>query len=80
MNLPDLFYSFLKILGSLERRGVEYVLVGGFAVILHGLARLTSDIDLFVKPDEENMERERKALKDVFPTDSEIDLLALVDP
>ena len=76
---PDLFENFLKILRALAREKVEYVLIGGFAVILHGLARLTSDIDIFVKPEAENLERIKKALKSVFPADEEIGSISLKD-
>jgi len=76
---PDLFEKFLKILRALAREKVEYILIGGFAVILHGLARLTADIDIFVKPEAENLERLKEALKEVFPTDREIDSISLQD-
>ena len=76
---PDLFDNFLKILRVLAREKVEYILIGGFAVILHGLARLTADIDIFIKPETENLERLKKALKKVFPTDLEIDSISLQD-
>ncbi len=33
---------------ALNREGARYVLIGGFAVILHGLVRTTKDIDLLV--------------------------------
>lgn len=36
---------------------VRDVVVGGVAINLHGLARATADIDLFVSPDEENVGR-----------------------
>ena len=78
-DTPDLFENFLKILRALAREKVEYVLIGGFAVILHGLARLTSDIDLFVMPEEENLQRLKRALQEVFPYDREIDSIALKD-
>jgi predicted nucleotidyltransferase len=76
---PDLFENFLKILRALAQEKVEYILIGGFAVILHGLARLTSDIDIFIKPEKENLQRLKMALKEVFPNDKEIDSIALKD-
>lgn len=36
------------IIGALNRSGVRYVLVGGVAVVLHGYARLTVDVDVVV--------------------------------
>lgn len=75
----DLFGNFLKILRALAKEKVEYILIGGFAVILHGLARLTVDVDIFVKPEAENLDRIKKALKEVFPADLEIDSISLQD-
>lgn len=75
----DLFARFLDIMRALSGEKAEYVLIGGFAVILHGLSRLTADIDIFIKPEAENLDRVRKALKKVFPEDNEIDSLSLQD-
>ena len=47
---------------ALNAAGARYVLVGGFAVILHGAVRTTKDIDLLVDPSVENMGRLRVAL------------------
>ena len=38
--------NFLRVLESLDREKVQYILVGGVAVILHGIERLTQDIKL----------------------------------
>jgi hypothetical protein len=76
---PDLFGRFLDIMRALSAEDVDYILIGGFAVILHGLSRLTADIDIFVKPEAENLGRLKMALREVFPTDDEIDSLSLRD-
>ncbi len=55
-----------QLFESLERERVEYVLVGGLALLVHGLGRTTEDIDLFVAPGEENTARLRAALSAVF--------------
>ena len=52
----------LRILRTLGVEGVEYTLIGGIAVILHGLPRLTEDIDLLVKVEPENIEKLKRAL------------------
>ena len=75
----DLFGRFLDITRALSSEKADYILIGGFAVILHGLSRLTADIDIFIKPDAENLERVKKALRNVFPADDEIDSLSLQD-
>jgi predicted nucleotidyltransferase len=43
--------EFVELLLS---RSVEFVVVGGHAVAFHGYARLTDDVDLFVRPTLEN--------------------------
>lgn len=60
------FELFRRILLALADRGVEYVLVGGVAVNLHGVVRATEDIDLFVRLDDENIERLKSALREVW--------------
>lgn len=60
------FERVVAVLHALDRRGVDYVLVGGVAVNLHGLGRTTQDIDLFLDIDPANVERLRQALNDVF--------------
>jgi hypothetical protein len=72
----DLYNKFLTTLDTLTREGVEYILIGGFAVILYGLPRTTQDIDIIVKPDKENITRLKNALKLVF-NDSSIDEITL---
>ena len=47
---------------ALDAAGARYVLIGGFAVILHGAVRTTKDVDLLVDPSQENMARLRTAL------------------
>ena len=46
--------DFLRVFKALQDSGVRYVLVGGLAVLLHGVDRLTADIDLVIDlaPDE----------------------------
>lgn len=47
---------------SLNEHGVEYLLIGGFAVILHGYVRATKSIELLVTSTPENIRRIKKAL------------------
>lgn len=46
--------DFLDFLESLNKAEVEYLLVGGYAVILHGYNRTTGDLDVWVKPTKDN--------------------------
>jgi hypothetical protein len=47
---------------ALNAAGVRYVLIGGFAVILHGFVRTTKDIDLLVDPSADNVRAVRRGL------------------
>ena len=66
------FDRFLQLLRELEAHRVEYVLVGGAALNLHGIIRATEDIGLFVRLEEGNLERLRAALRAVW-NDPEIE-------
>jgi predicted nucleotidyltransferase len=68
----DHFQEFLKVLKAMDDEGVEYILIGGFAIILHGLPRFTMDMDFFIKMASENVHRLRKALYSLF-SDSDIE-------
>jgi hypothetical protein len=54
IEFPRDFKEFLRLLHDHE---VEYLLVGGFAVALHGYARTTADIDVWVSRRRDNAER-----------------------
>jgi predicted nucleotidyltransferase len=63
----DLFSSdtieFIKLLNKYE---VNYVIVGGIAVIYHGYIRGTGDVDFFYKNNPGNIERLAAALKEFW--------------
>jgi hypothetical protein len=52
----------LDLCAALNREGARYVLIGGFAVILHGFVRSTKDVDLLVDPSEENIRAVKRAM------------------
>jgi len=52
--LPDDFKEFLRLLNA---NGVDYLVVGGYAVGLHGYPRATVDLDVWVRADPVNAER-----------------------
>ena len=72
------FDRVLEVLKALEREQVRYVLIGGVALNLHGLARATQDIDLVLALDHENVERAKAALRSVF-ADPDIDDISAAD-
>ncbi len=48
---------FAPLFRTLNDAGIRYVVVGGLAVVLHGHARLTADVDLVVDLDEEQAKK-----------------------
>jgi hypothetical protein len=57
--------SFRRILEVLDRHGVEYVVVGGVAAVLHGAPITTFDIDALVRVGPENATRLVAALTEL---------------
>jgi hypothetical protein len=47
----------------LNEAGVRYVIVGGFALALHGAVRATKDVDVLIEPTLKNARRALKALR-----------------
>jgi hypothetical protein len=67
-----------QVLAALERERVRYVVFGAVALALHGLPRATEDLDLFIAPDRDNIERLKDALRSVFH-DPQIDEISADD-
>lgn len=61
LELPP---DFKELFRSLNGKGVEYLLIGGYAVIIHGYVRNTMDIDVVVSNDPENVNKCLEALDD----------------
>ncbi len=60
--MADLFnQDFQDFIESLNKAAVEYILVGGYAVILHGYIRSTADMDVWVNKTSDNYQRLKKA-------------------
>jgi predicted nucleotidyltransferase len=55
--------NMFGLLKMLDDARVEFVLVGGLAVALHGYQRVTMDVDVVVAMDEENLQRFTSAAK-----------------
>jgi len=51
------------LLRRLHEAGIEYVAIGGLAVIAHGVQRLTNDLDICPAPDPANLERLARMLE-----------------
>jgi hypothetical protein len=51
----DIFNEdFRDFLTALNKNEVEYIVVGGYSVILHGYSRTTGDLDIWVNKEKEN--------------------------
>lgn len=51
-----------RVAALLEAENVEYALIGGYALALQGIVRLTEDVDVLVEPSPENARRWVRAL------------------
>lgn len=68
----------LALLRAFDQQQVEYVLIGGVALNLHGLVRATEDVDLFVRGDAANVQKIRRALRTIW-ADPEIESITTAD-
>lgn len=65
---PD-FKDFLRLLNS---SGVEYLIVGGYAVGYHGYPRATGDMDIWIAVSEVNAGKVVQALRDFGMPEREV--------
>jgi hypothetical protein len=54
--------DFKDLLSAFNAQGVEYLVVGAYALAAHGRIRATGDLDVWVRPERENARRVIKAL------------------
>jgi hypothetical protein len=70
------------LLDCLRSCGVEFVVIGGFAVAAHGVVRATKDVDIVPEPSAENRARLAEALRELRAEvdlgDISVDELAIV--
>ncbi|PIX26488.1 MAG: hypothetical protein COZ68_01110 [Deltaproteobacteria bacterium CG_4_8_14_3_um_filter_43_13] len=55
--------DYLGILKKMNEKGVRYIVVGGIAVNLYGIPRMTYDIDLMLDLEDKNLKKFLKLLK-----------------
>lgn len=56
--------DFRDFLTALNNQKVDYILVGGYSVIIHGYPRTTGDMDLWVRKTQENYQKLVKAFSE----------------
>ncbi len=68
-----------EILNALLHNQVEFLMIGGYAVIFHGYERTTGDMDLWLQPMNENKEKVIKALAGVGFASNDLNELSKLD-
>jgi predicted nucleotidyltransferase len=57
-------FDYQTIFRELSKAGIDYLIVGGLAVNLHGIPRMTYDIDIMIRLDSENITKLVERLRD----------------
>ncbi|MFZ2655808.1 MAG: nucleotidyl transferase AbiEii/AbiGii toxin family protein [Victivallales bacterium] len=60
--------TLLKITRILDKNRIPYMLIGGYAMVIHGFPRLTQDLDISLGIDTERISDVLKAVEDDFKT------------
>lgn len=55
------------LLKRLLEHQIDFILVGGYAAVLHGASQVTHDVDICALIDEKGLEKLKIALKDLEP-------------
>src|SRR5437667_3558395 len=64
--------NFDRAVQALCDAGVEFIIIGGWSAILHGSARVTSDLDLFFARRQGNLRRLVEALAPYHPRPADL--------
>jgi hypothetical protein len=62
---PAVAFDLRALLATLQAHRVDYTVIGGVAVQVHGHRRTTKDLDVVAAPDPENLKRLAEALADL---------------
>lgn len=76
----ELPIDFKELLHLFNQNEVKYLLIGGYAVGLHGHVRATNDIDILVAPDEENARKVVDSLIEFGLTESSVNTGLFTSP
>ncbi|MBI4621580.1 MAG: nucleotidyltransferase [Desulfobacterales bacterium] len=55
--------DYFSVFKKLNEKGIRYIVVGGIAVNLYGIPKMTYDIDLILDLEDKNLEKFLKLLK-----------------
>jgi hypothetical protein len=73
------FPGHKELLINLLQNKVDFIIVGGYAVIFHGYVRTTDDLDIWIKPDNSNKVKLIEVLKLLHFSDSSIEKIKELD-
>lgn len=76
----ELNEDFRDLLRSLNSRNVRYLVIGGYAVIMHRHPRLTNDLDVVIDSDQQNVEKCVDALRDFGVGEHDLSAELFTDP
>ena len=65
--------ELLRVLRAFDDQSLEYVLIGATAMAFHGLVRATEDVDLLIRPTTDNIERLKRALREAYSGDPNVE-------
>ncbi len=63
--MPDDVFAPEEALATLARHGVDFIVIGGYATVLHGSSHFTTDADVTPRADPDNLRRLAGALREM---------------
>lgn len=64
--------DFEKVISALNEHQVEFLIIGGYAVVHYGYMRTTEDLDIYIRPTPKNAQRAVRAIAQLGFTGAEI--------
>jgi hypothetical protein len=75
----NMYYE--KVFQALQKSNIRYVVAGGVALVLHGVVRLTADLDLIVDLERENLKRFLQTMQELgYRPRNPVPAASLLDP
>lgn len=71
--------DFLEFVAAADAQKLDYILIGGLALILNGAVRFTQDADIWIQPTNENRDRFVGALLTFGYDESEVHAMRSAD-
>lgn len=68
-----------QLLSSLLDHQVDFIIIGGYSVIYHGYNRTTGDVDIWLKPENENKEKLLPVLKEMGLSSESVEEIRSLD-